>query len=169
MPVIVDRGGPSDNAALKLETRKRRWIHNEQVPERSPDEMRDAVAFALAGRRDVVLRTAASHYNCMGLIFGARRTSIDIDRWDLVRSDDGYRQLHPGEAPVIGDLVLYRRDGVPRHVGIVVEVRLSLNGVPAIMVLSQWGFDGEYRHPIAQVPALYGAPTEIWTDRKRHA
>lgn len=165
MPVIIDRGGPADPAALKLATRKNNWIHNEPAIERSPIEMRAAVNYATSGRPNVLLRSAASHYNCMGLVFAARRTTIDIDRWTLIRGDDEYRRLANGEALTLGDVVVYKRAGVVTHIGLIGEVRPGESG-PIVMVLSQWGFDGEYRHPLSEVPPLYGSAVEFWTDRR---
>jgi hypothetical protein len=167
MALIIGRGGENDPLALKLETLQRNWIENEVTPERSPDEMRAAIALAMAGRPNVVLRSASSRYDCMGLPFASRRTSIAIDQWDLIRVDDRYRQIQEGEA-LAGDVVIYRRDGFVNHVGVVNDRHFGDNGLPIITVLSQWGYDGEYWHPVDQVPDLYGNAVEYWTDRKPH-
>jgi hypothetical protein len=127
--------------------------------------MREPIRQALAVGPDVLMRSASSRYNCMGMVFGSRRTAIDTDQWDLIRQDDEYRLLRPGEAPVLGDLVVYRKGGRVVHVGMVAEVRLTLNGTPSVTILSQWGFSGEYRHPVNQVPPGFGAAVEYWTER----
>jgi hypothetical protein len=36
----------------------------------------------------------------------------------------------------------------------------------SIVVLSKWGYDGEYPHKVSYVPDALGSPEEFWTDRK---
>lgn len=103
----------------------------------------------------------------MGLLFGSRRTSIDIDQWDIIRTDDEYRRLAENEAPQFGDVVVYRKGAAVTHVAVIARVEPGLSGgSPRIIVVSQWGFDGEYLHPQDVVPPLYGAVSEYWTDRR---
>lgn len=168
MAYIIGRGGEGDPLALRLDTRQRHWIENEPAPERSPVEMRVAIALAQTGRPNVVLRSASSHYDCMGLPFASRRTSISIDQWnDLIRDDDEYRQIQQGEAQP-GDIVIYRLAGIVSHVAIVQDIHFGADGLLVMRLLSQWGYDGEYWHPVHEVPPPYGVAAEYWTDRKPH-
>lgn len=167
MADIIDRGGPNDPQALQHVTRKRRWIHNEVAPELPPVQMREAIRIARQAGPDVRLRSAASRYNCMGMLFASRRTSIDTDLWPLIQVDDEYRQLTPSEVPQPGDVIVYRRDGNLSHLGLVLEVKTNLSDASvSATVLSQWGYSGEYVHPEGQVPTLHGVPREYWTDRR---
>jgi len=69
-----------------------------------------------------------------------------------------------------GDVVVYRRNGISQHVGIIYELRdisLQHNGSQIeFWVLSQWGEDGEYLHKMGEVPTIYGNQLEFWSERK---
>lgn len=68
---------------------------------------------------------------------------------------------------MVGDVVVYRDEGgAVVHVGVVSQVQTDLReGTRGILVLSQWGADGEYFHRIDDVNPLLGKPVEYWTDR----
>jgi len=87
----------------------------------------------------------------------------------MILKEDGYRKLEDSEQPVVGDLVVYRpgyNDPIA-HIGAVASVSLPpISAVPMIEVLSQWGQDGEYLHPISDVPDIFGKLLEYYTDRK---
>jgi hypothetical protein len=104
----------------------------------------------------------------MGLMFADRRTAIDVDAWEeIIREGDGYRPLLVDETPREGDVAIYRLNGAVAHVALVLSARAELaTASMSIVLLSQWGFDGEYIHPPTEVPELYGAVAEYWTDRK---
>jgi hypothetical protein len=104
----------------------------------------------------------------MGMVFATRRTWIDTEHLEMILEDDEYRRLFPSEEVLPGDVVVYRdEDGTVSHVGLVNEVRPNLrDGTKEIIILSQWGGDGEYFHHIEDVNPLLGKPAEYWTDRK---
>lgn len=158
---------------LSLDTRKRRPIPNEVRDQRHPASM--AAAKNMHAQNGIICRSLDSTYNCMGMVFAGRRTWVDPEHFDLIVTDDSYRKLATGERVVAGDVIAYRgKNNEVTHVGAVVEVRPTATPNPPIgaglMILSQWGADGEYLHEGHMLPrALAGAGTprfEIWTDRK---
>lgn len=95
---------------------------------------------------DAHVRTAATgRYNCHGLTFAARRTCIeDVAAVERILKDDGYQQV-PLDRVLPGDVVIYYRDGVIDHSGIVVE--LSEPPLYFHRVVSKWGPNGaEFLH-----------------------
>ncbi len=112
------------------------------------------------------LRSAASMYNCVGMVFASRRTAIDVALVPRILEEDEYRRIRWEEAE-LGDLVLYfDRHGNVSHVGMIASpIVEGTNDLRPVRVLSQWGSDGEFVHPLKAVPALLGAPEEVWTDR----
>jgi hypothetical protein len=64
--------------------------------------------------------------------------------------------------------VVYRREGVVTHAGVITERNVQVPGENSdpFRVLSQWGADGEYEHDSADVPQVLGSPAEYWTDRR---
>jgi hypothetical protein len=109
-------------------------------------------------------------YNCVGLVFAARRTAIDCpSTLDMILRDDGY-YIVPETDVVCGDVVVYRNRGVPNHVGLIYElkdvsIRQDRSSIE-LWVLSQWGEDGEYIHKCREVPHIYGDTIEFWSERK---
>ena len=100
------------------------------------------------------------------MVFASRRTWIIDDIEPILEADD-YIQVQGLDRIQVGDLVLYGRPADIRHVGMVVSKEPNVyNGSWNIHVMSQWGADGEYLHPLDHVPGLYGTPLEFWTDRK---
>jgi len=104
------------------------------------------------------------------MVFASRRTMVDIDYLPHFLADDGYRHILETDA-VVGDIVVYHRNGVPQHVGIVYELRdiSPRHDGSAIekLVLSQWGENGEYLHTAREVPPIYGNELHFWSERKR--
>jgi hypothetical protein len=112
------------------------------------------------------VRSPSARYNCMGMVFAARRVWVDITDVTRILEEDGYSRLDDEASLQIGDLVVYARGGAVSHVALVARVEpLARGGRPLITMLSQWGADGEYFHPLADVPPLCGAPYQFWTDR----
>ncbi len=166
--IIINRGHESDPQCLKLYTRKNRFIENEQPPGGGfpAKRMRAATEMWQQRHPKIRLRAATSAYNCMGLVFANRRTCIDPDQWEVIRDDDGYRQLDPKEEPLPGDVVLYLDNHGLSHVGVITKVEPILKSADwCIEVISQWGSDGEFIHEMSDVPAMLGIPKEIWTER----
>lgn len=165
-PPIIGQGSSRDPRSLALETRARRWIENVQEDQLPPAQMQAMIRTHRQDHPNVVLRSAASTYNCTGMVFANRRTAIDIGLAPRILKEDEYRQI-PSEEAQVGDLVLYF-NGPNRvaHVGLIASVPpehdLELN---VIRVLSQWGYHGEYLHALNDVPPIFGDPLEFWTDR----
>jgi hypothetical protein len=102
------------------------------------------------------------------MLFAARRTSIAPDQLDMILREDDYRQLAGGNECDIGDVVVYRTpDGEIAHVGMILSKTREIAAATwTLRVLSKWGPEGEYEHPIEHVPILLGRPIEFWTDRR---
>lgn len=84
----------------------------------------------------------------------------------MILYDDEYQKLGTTEEVEIGDVVVYYAAHDSTHVGIVVDVGRHLTTTRSITVMSKWGGEGEYIHPINHVPDAYGQRLEFWTDRK---
>ena len=119
----------------------------------------------LKWRRNLVIRSESIYpYNCVGMIFASRRAWIDIDHiYDVLR-EDGYEQVAIDQV-IEGDVVLYKRGGLPTHIGLIITIDRSL-GTPNIRVMSKWGADPEFIHFIEDVPEIFGRPSEFYTDRR---
>jgi hypothetical protein len=114
-------------------------------------------------------KTACGVYNCAGLVWANRRTSIyEENEYLKILMDDGYRptteeQLQPG------DIVIYLTLTTERntiHVGIVLYLdHIGTTTVP--WILSKWHEQyGEDIHILKDVPEYYGNYLiEFWTDR----
>ena len=159
---------PGSPAGISLSTRKNRPIPNEKPDDERPTDLLLAAATNAIARvpGDIAIRSLSSCYNCMGMMFACRRTSIDVSELDMIIEDDGYRTIEEGELK-IGDIVVYSRDGVEAsHVAQVVALLVDPNVADPIRVLSKWGVDGgEYFHPMRQVSEAYGVPFSFLTDR----
>jgi len=119
-------------------------------------------------------RKAAGVYNCFGLAFASRRTSIREDvEVEKIRTDDGYRKLKMHERPAPGDLVVYKTPtGALIHVALVTRLERLIPGAEptATMALSKWNDHfGEDEHEVHDHPFGEQEPTfEFWTDRPLH-
>ena len=164
---LIGVGGPGDRKSIDLSTRARNRIENAQEPRRSPAAMTAARDLWTRRFPNLQVRALDSLYNCMGLVFASRRTAIDPDQLGLILKDDEYRRLRQFAEALPGDVAVYRdRAGVATHVGVVLQNDPDLaTGGSRLTILSQWGRDGEYIHPVEQVPDAFGRCTEIWTDR----
>jgi hypothetical protein len=139
---------------------------------RIPTETTDAPASALIEirARDLMaripnlrLRSVSDHpYNCVGMIFAARRAWIDIDHIDDLLREDGYRAI-PFDALVPGDLALYRFAGEPAHIALVTFIDPAIRG--NVWVISKWGKDAEFYHPLQNVPQRFGTADRFYTER----
>lgn len=162
--MIIGLGGRSDPAALALDTRKRNHIVNLLPPPERIDLLRRATNKYIADFDRAVFRSFSSQYNCMGMVFAARRCQISPDQLDLILRDDDYRPIGPDDLKC-GDVVVYALDGVPVHVGTVISIERVLGNTIGVRVLSKWGECGEFEHFINDVPAQLGQPTRYFTDR----
>ncbi len=173
MVTVVGAGGPADRASLPLATRQGTHIPNERRLEQAPARLRAAINIWTGAYREIRLRSATGIYNCMGLVLASRRTWVypdGVSRGQLrtVLEEDGYRRLAGPAEVQIGDVVLYHRGEEISHIAVVIEIHpVVATASWQITVVSQWGADGEYIHPLEDVPQdRLGAPSEYWTDRR---
>lgn len=166
--MIIGAGTPGDRSRLPLSTKDRWEVPNEQRKEDAPARLQAARELWARERPNAKLRALSATYNCVGLVFGNRRTCIDSDHLTRILEGDGYRRLDTPSDIAIGDVVIYRTaEGIARHVGLIVgREPIVEQGSVQITVLSQWGYDGEYLHDLNDVPELYGNLSEFWTERK---
>ena len=101
-------------------------------------------------------------YNCVGMIFCSRRSSVDIEHVYDILMYDGYNEIMKDEL-IPGDLVLYTFQDEPSHVGMV-----SCVSPYELLVLSKWGKDGEIEHDYREVPYELGVPTAYYSTRAEH-
>jgi len=164
--MIIGGGSESDLAALKLYTTANKTrIENERPPEELCFEgLQAAHKFVKSVSPQARCRSLTAMYNCVGMVFASRRTSIKPKYLEVILHDDGFRPISRDMA-VEGDVVIYTRNNIPQHVGIIQQLERGL-GTAAFWVLSQWGDAGEYIHPLIPVPEAYGEPTDFWTERR---
>jgi len=105
-------------------------------------------------------------YNCYGMVFASRRTSIldDGQIADILR-DDGYRTIPEHDARV-ADLVLYK----DRKIGLLHVARVThRHDLKALHALSKWNpTSGEDEHHIRHhcwTDQGFDVELEFWTDR----
>jgi hypothetical protein len=118
---------------------------------------------------NIRLRSLSWDYNCVGLVFGSRRTAIDVRHLARIFTDDGYEPILEANVQP-GDIAVYRDfHGDFAHVGFVVEYSPNImDATFNIVVLSQWGDTGEYIHPVRGVPDSWlGRPIEFWSEKKQ--
>ena len=153
---------------LALETKSGKRIPNAKRDQKVPERMAAAKQLVLDNHKSAELRSLSSEYNCVGMVFAARRTVIEDDQVEMILREDGYRKFNDQSELTIGDVVVYRNDrGTISHVGMVARVFANVRSAEwEITVLSQWGADGEYFHRIDDVNPRLGRPTEFWTDRR---
>ena len=128
-----------------------------------PSLLNNRIKVLLADHPGVTIRSRDTTYNCLGLAFANRRTSIEPSDLRQLLADDDYRPTTRADA-MSGDLVLYSAFGELSHVAIVTHRPTADPSI--IWVMSAWGSDGEYTHVVDNVPTILGNATEFWTDRK---
>ena len=148
--------------SIILETKRGTSILNEQAP--APSAQSINTFNILLGKHFAwkVRKPPCGVYNCFGLVWASRRTSIyEQVELDKIVDDDGYIRYDNYASAQIGDLVVFldidNKDGF-LHVGLIVEIRqldvghsTTSSGVP--WVLSKWDdSSGEVLHPIEDVP-----------------
>lgn len=168
MAHILGQGTPADPKCLLLTTRKNRL----QIPNEVKDEFSPGFAQKLSRDfrlqfPDVKPRSLSGTYNCVGHVFGSRRTWIDTNQIELILAEDGYQKLGPNEVPIEGDLILYSKEKRYSHIGVVQKVSPDLSGGNRhkITILSKWGDLCEALHEIEE----YGYDFynyEFWSERK---
>lgn len=171
MPEIIGLGGDRDRSSIDLQTAKRRRIPNVQLSQRTPEEMMAARQIATGGSTRREMRSLSATYNCVGMVFGNRRTAIEPEHVPMILRDDGYVEVDREENVTIGDVIVYEDEatGEVLHVGWVVANHLAIEGgsVRKIRILSQFGRDGEYFHDHTDVPSMYGRKFRFYSESRR--
>lgn len=153
--------------SIALETRCRRPIRN--VIERDPGERERRVYERVRerfGKHWINRKPACGVYNCYGMVFASRRTTIEDDtQIPDVLGDDGYREIGEDEA-VVGDLVLYQ----DQRMGMVHVARITRRGdLKVLYALSKWdSTSGEDEHHIRHhcwIDPDFQVELQFWTDR----
>lgn len=142
------------------------WKIPQEYPGREASELIRIRSEALRQWRSrVQLRSVSSYpYNCVGMIFAARRAWIEIDHVYRILEEDGYRQI-PRAQVAQGDVVVYKDDkNQPSHVALIVLIE-PYNQALNIQVISKWGKDAEFIHYIEDVVPPLGKPVEYYTER----
>ncbi|NER35601.1 MAG: hypothetical protein F6J93_16680 [Oscillatoria sp. SIO1A7] len=164
--LIIDAGGAKDRASIPLATKRGNFIPNERGLYRPPEALEEAAKIWQDKYPNIRVRSLTSEYNCVGMVFGCRRTAIDIEHIGLILKEDSYRRLYSEGEVLPGDVVLYGNGDRYTHIGTILSKEPDVkNASFKITVLSQWGFDGEYIHLLDEVPDNYGNVKEFWTER----
>jgi hypothetical protein len=154
MPLIITLENP-ERKSIALQTSTGRDIPNEQFGEIPPHERNQFPDWDNRWGWPVQRRGEPSPlYNCHGLTFACRRTSVyESSGVRAVLEDDAY---HPIElADVLpGDVILYYDDNNDiEHSGIVVTAPAGDLRIP--LVVSKWGKYRECVHPANHCPYNY--------------
>lgn len=168
MEYIIGEGSERDRKTIPLSTCDGSHIPNFTRKEDPPEVRRHGIEIFKNAHPNAHLRSISSTYNCIGHLFGARRTWIEIDHLKTIFTLDGYRLITDENKLWVGDIVVYEnRFGETTHVGQVVEIQKNLvGGESNVRVLSKWGPYGEYLHDLFDVSELIGKPKEYWTERR---
>jgi len=160
--IILNAEGRLPPTSLPLRTRSNREIENCQLWHLSRFEwgqLEDPKAFPGARR----VNDACPVYNCHGLTFGSRRTSVYSSPL-FILNEDGFQEVAERNAQV-GDIVVYfDSQGLESHTGIVIgEEYLSFDGESSTkrgklpLIWSKWGKGFEVVHLLGNCP--YDAST----------
>ena len=168
--ILIDQGSEHDKASIALATKQGRRINNLRRQERHPQSMQDAEQYMQKNCPGIETRSLSSSYNCVGMVFAARRVVIEPDLIPMIFLDDEYHRVFERSRLQIGDLIIYKKSQVAGeidHIGVIVNVELLLKSAEIkIQVLSQWGFEGEYLHDEENVPPHYGRYREYYSERR---
>jgi hypothetical protein len=166
---IINPGSLADKASIELATKLGNHIPNEQRKELIPSLLLEGIAL-YEKNYNIQRRSLTATYNCLGMVFGVRRTFIDDTYLDWILKEDGYKSLSDISELEIGDLIIYRNNGKASHVGVVVDITrpLTIDAKWIVQVMSKWGAGGEYIHSMEIVHPFLGKPSEFWTDRKEY-
>jgi hypothetical protein len=169
---IIGAGTQNDPYAIKLVTKKGRWIRNEQRKEMPPAQLKAAVDMMIQ-LYNPTFRSISATYNCFGMVFASRRTCIDPpSELDKILADDEYKEVKNKHLVNPGDVIIYRKtaNGEITHAGIVLGDTLTHGSTDGsernLLVLSQWGANGEWVHAEANVPQCFGTIREFYSERK---
>ena len=120
------------------------------------------------GRQWINRKPPCGVYNCYGMVFASRRTSIlEDDQIADILSDDGYRKI-PEEEARVGDLVFYK-DGKIGLLHVARVTRRDTTLATVIFALSKWdSTSGEDEHHVRHhcwLDEALDVQLEFWTDR----
>ncbi len=137
--------------SIRLDTRSGNAIKNEVSPPVGDHEYRNYELLKKRyGQNWQNRKAACGTYNCFGMVFASRRTSIyEISEVEKILSEDRY-ELVTKELVRPGDIAVYRRrsTGEVDHVACVVHVERFVHQ-PVVFALSKWDdHSGEDRHNI---------------------
>jgi hypothetical protein len=140
--------------SIRLETSTHRGIENWQGTEISTYNLNWAKEIPKEFSQAKPRTNPSPLYNCHGMTFACRRTSIvKSSSLQDILDDDKYDEI-PSREVLPGDIVIYySQQGDPNHSGIVVENNPPLY-VP--IICSKWGNAGEFIHSLSHCPKLYG-------------
>lgn len=144
MAVII---GAGLSRQLPLTTRQGNQIPNSQSREMAVVELNLQRKLEQDYREAIVhyRNKIAPTYNCHGMTFASRRTSLDTMGVNLVLDEDDYEEVKR-DCVLPGDVILYfgERNDI-HHSGVVVQPPSeSPIGIP--LVVSKWGRAGEVIH-----------------------
>lgn len=161
---------PTDYS-IHLATRTGSYIANVQGSNAQPGLLQFTVEHWQRQFRHLQPITVDGMYNCIGLAFASRRTTIEpkLVRWIL--QEDDYRIVNRDERPMIGDIVLYgtgSQDDQIEHLGIVWRLEPdTARGIEYQWILSKWGAQGpECLHRLEDIPPVFGTVLEYWRKRQ---
>lgn len=158
---------------IVLQTREGRNIENNQSPEPG-EKIINAYDRLLKDHFGWINRKpACGIYNCFGLAWASRRTSIyDESEIYKILTDDGYRQLQNEVHLQPGDIVLYlhQKENMCDTLHAAVVLKLEMIGTTIIpWVVSKWSDAyGEAIHALRDLPRgehYQDCLIEFWTDR----
>lgn len=161
-PVYTRSGTAIKQLELNEYQKQRGWQTFDHVRRRTEIVLKN---MADNNRMILKVRSLSPHmYNCVGMIFSSRRAWIEIDELQQILNDDNYGKISLEQLDT-GDIVIYTKNSVRRHIGLVTHIERERNEIRNIVVLSKWGADGEIEHYLNAVPKGYGDPTEFWSEK----
>ena len=170
MVEIIGEGSSQDRDSIALSTKLGTWIPNVKHPEEQTPEITQAkidVHKKFVDRVEAQLRSISSAYNCVGMVFAARRVHIDVKHVRMILREDGYQKIDESHI-MDDDIVVYTLKGQVIHIGRIMGTVKDENGHLQWRILSKWGKDGEYFHNIKDIPEfLQFDAWEIWSEKRR--
>jgi hypothetical protein len=105
--------------------------------------------------------TACSFYNCHGLTFASRRTSVhEPSEIQKIIQDDNYSEISQ-ENLLEGDAIIYYQDGDAIHSGVVLRVE-EIGSTKIPLILSKWGHLHEVVHRESYCPYFDGSTIKYY-------
>ncbi len=167
---FYEPGSEDHPGSIKLATRAGSWISNEQWDEYHPQQLQIAKSVMENIHKGIIVRSLTARYNCHGMTFASRRTSIfDPAVVQMILEEDGYAKLEDRNDAERGDVFVFRRspDHPILHSGIVFNYRLSPKTPDKkFEFLSQWGRNGEYFHDEECAKGVFGDVCEFYSDSR---